>query len=367
MKKVSIFLLLAGLVVTVIIIKYMNAQKTHDADNPQVIATDLHTEQFIHNYLLTDDDLIRTNFHHNEDGDLILSESMGLWMKYLVEKNDQEQFDNTFKAVKNHLFFSNNLVSWRIKGREKAETNALIDDLRIIESLYKMGEAKQNNQYTKAAQKMAKAVVKYNNQDSFLVDFYDVKYGYADKRLTLSYLNFDAFKYMEKYNVISARYLKEIQDFMNKIRLNNGFYPEYYNFEDQTFNYEKTVNLIDQLYIAIYLEQADIDTTEFFTWLREVFYQQHVLYGRYMRQSKKEAVHYESAAVYALAIFYAIKKEDSSFATDLYEQMITLQVQDDTSSFRGGYVDDSLTETHSFDNLLSLLAERILINEQIIE
>lgn len=327
----------------------------------------LPTERFIQQYLLMDDGLIYTDFQQNEGGSLVLSESMGLWMKYLVEKEENDQFKKAFQTVKSHFLFDNYLIAWRIKDGEKADTNALIDDLRIVEALFIMGEKTAYEPYIQLAQKIADSIMKYNQKESFLVDFYDVKYEYANNQLTLLYLNINAFKYMEKYGIISTNDLAKLNKFMKNIPESNSFFPKYYDIEREKFHYEETVNLIDQLYMAIYSEQAEINTNFFFNWLKEAFYQNNRLYGRYDLETITHVVDYESAAVYALAIIYAVKKTDTQFAKDLYKQMITMRINDEQSSFYGSYMDESLEETHSFDNLLPLLAERILYNEQIIK
>lgn len=89
------------------------------------------TEQFITKYLLDQNGTIRTNFKDKDEGEIALSESIGLWMEYLAEKEDSELFDQAFDTIQDYFLSKDKLVVWKVENREQANTNALIDDLRI--------------------------------------------------------------------------------------------------------------------------------------------------------------------------------------------------------------------------------------------
>jgi len=324
------------------------------------------TEQFVLQHLLRQNGAIRTNFKDKDEGQIALSESIGLWMEYLAEKEDAKLFKEAFHTIQDHFLSKDKLIVWKIDNGERAHTNALIDDLRIIEALFREGERTNHKKYISTAKAMSKGILKYNRQGDDFVDFYDHEYKYANDELTLSYLIPGAFHYMEKYQLLSTESLKTIRTFMAEIPLNNDFYPKYYQVNEQIFHYDDIVNLIDQLYIAIHIERFGLTTDELYEWLKAEFYKDHLLYGRYDGKTKERSVDYEAAAVYALAIIYSLEKKDHTFAKDLYEQMITMKVTDSDSIYFGGYVDVPNVSTHSFDNLLPLLAERKLMNEQII-
>ncbi|MDH4619635.1 hypothetical protein [Brevibacillus sp. AY1] len=127
--------------------------------------------------------------------------------------------------------------------------------------------------------------------------------------------------------------------------------------------YQQEVNLIDQLYIAYHRAQAGIASPELWSFLKAEFVQHGLLYGRYDAVTKQPVVAYESPAVYGLAILTASELGDHSFAMDLYERMIRQQIRRPEHAFYGGYLDMSRMDTHSFDNLLPLLAERRLFND----
>lgn len=326
----------------------------------------LPTEQFLLHYLWRED-MMWTNFSNKENGNLSLSESMGLWMEYVLDKQDITLFHEAFLTVHKQFLLKEGIVAWKIEADEVAHTNALIDDLRIVEALFVAGERYDYEPYTDTAVTISNALMEYNQQAEGFVDFYDTKHEEANDTLTISYVNLDAMEWMERYGILPKSELEKMNSFMRTLPIENGFYPQSYDVIQNTFSFDKEINLIDQLYIGLHLERANIETDELYEWLKSEFYEEMMLYGRYDCETKHPTVDYEAAAVYGLAILYSMERQDDTFSEDLYEQMKTLQVQDETSPYNGGYFEVAEHSTHSFDNLFPLLAERRLQNENIIQ
>lgn len=367
MRKTIVFILISIVIMSTIYLVYKNKnQKTsiHDESSLSILPT----EQFIKDYLIAQDGTIRTNFSEKEveSGNQRLSESIGLWLEYLIVKEDIVEFRKTIQVIEDYFLLRNNTISWEIKDGNKATTNALIDDLRIIEALFREGERSNEPEFIKLAKKISEAVLQHNRYENYFVDFYDMQFNYANDRLTLSYLNPEAFRYMASYDLISDDSLMELFAFMENIPLDNGFYPKTFHVSEQVFYYDDTINLIDQLYTAIHLERAGIQTEPLFDWLKDTFYKNGLLYGRYHRETKEPSVLYEAPSVYALIIIYSMEKQDYVFSSDVYKRMKNLQIQENDHAYYGGYVEMDTKSTHSFDNLLSLLAERTLQIEEII-
>ncbi|RKI98176.1 glycosyl hydrolase lipoprotein, partial [Butyricicoccus sp. 1XD8-22] len=83
-------------------------------------------ENFVKNHLYEANGLLKTDLLKQKN--VYLSESIGLWMIYLVEKHDQQEFDKQLEVLKTHFMKDSTLIPWRIVGDEQASTNALIDD-----------------------------------------------------------------------------------------------------------------------------------------------------------------------------------------------------------------------------------------------
>lgn len=368
MKRVPVAII--AIFLSVIVLYYvafpkMNQPKPNN-NYPIQSGDEPNIELFIKKYLVTDDGTLRTNFENRSGGKLELSESIGLWLEYLAEKGDGAGFELAYEATKDHFQLKNKLIAWRIEGGNRADTNALIDDLRIIEALFVMGEKVEREDYINDAIALSKALLNYNQNADFFVDFYDTNHQYANEQLTISYVNYEAISYMEKYGVMKPQVLNKTYEFLQTLPIENGFYPQTYNNTMKTYAFNEEINLIDQLYITLHVEQAGIQTDMFYDWLSTEFYEKHHLYGRYTADTKEHTVTYESAAVYALAIMYSLERADKQFAKDLHTKLMAMQVRDETSPYNGGFIDEQTITTHSFDNLLSLLAERKLASENII-
>ena len=77
-----------------------------------------------------------------------LSESAGLWLQYTLDKDDQALFDEQVKVIQDNFIYKNHIVLWKLSERERqSATNALIDDLRIIEQLYRAYEMYKEERY----------------------------------------------------------------------------------------------------------------------------------------------------------------------------------------------------------------------------
>lgn len=367
MNKKSLVLLLTFIVIVLSSSIYMYQTNKRDPNKEQIMTNRtnlLQTEQFLIDHLMTKDHMIQTNFTRQRDGKLFLSESNGLWLQYLTITGDSKAFDLSYQATKSKLQLDNHLFAWRIKDGKKASTNALIDDLRIIEALYKEGERTENKKWEKEATRISKSLLKYHFQNDIIIDFYDEKVNQSNNSLTISYLNMTPFYYMEKHGLITNDVVKRMESFLSNLPKENGFYPKTYDIKLDNYIFEEQINMIDQLYIAFYLERVNIETNDFYKWFKDTYDLTNKIYGRYNKSTKEHAVDYESAAVYALSILYVLEKKDESFALSLWDKLKKMQNNERESEYYGGYIFEN--STHSFDNLLALIAERKLKNEGII-
>lgn len=361
MKKIVFICMILFFLISGILLFKNNSAKIDQIDTEEKSLT----AKFIKSHLFDKDKTLRTNFVGETGSELALSESMGLWLEYLSGDNKQQQFNEAYDTIKSEFMMKQGLIAWQILDGETATTNALIDDIRIIEALFKEGESTGNQQLIKEAITLSKAIVKYNYNDEFLVDFYDEEYGYANGTLTVSYLNVRPFKYMNEYDVISDEQYREIEQFMRDIPMQGNFYPITYHVKERAFEFSNEINLIDQLYIALHLERTSVNTDKFNDWLQNKEDESKKLFGRYDAYREEPIVTYESVAVYALIVLYAIERDDEKFAQHIWKKVKEFQVQGKSSEYYGGYVNNY--QTHSFDNLLALIAERELKNEGIIQ
>lgn len=344
-----------------------NMEKTQMMEVPRNV---LPGEMFIRSKMLNEDETLKTNLrpqmNTNQNialGDETLSESIGLWLLYALEKNDQALFKRNVNVLKSTFLKQSGLIAWKL-GNAQAEvsTNALIDDLRIVEALYKAAFLWEEEAYIKLANKIAQTIISKNTVDGMFVDFYDFEAEWSSQSLTLSYLNPVAlFEMYQQQQISEDLYLKTI-DFLQNIPMRNQLFPVSYDLEKKEFAYHEDVHLIDQLYVFYHQVQSGGFAEDFWEFITGAFEHDGLLYGRYDAQTKTPTVEYESPAVYGLAILSAIEIMDYEFAEDVYYRMLRHQTLDPESDLYGGYIDYNTRDTHIFDNLIPLLAERKMFN-----
>jgi predicted nucleic-acid-binding protein len=309
------------------------------------------TEKFVIEELMTEDNLLRTDLTQQKD--VFLSESVGLWLTYLLEKDDQARFDEQLEVINNY-FLEKKFIVWRIDGKKQATVNALIDDFRIMRALFDAGEKWHDERYITLGKSIGKNIVKYGMQEDTFVDFVDVHTHNKANTITLSYIMPSALLKMRQYHVLSKAQLEHQLSILSKApKAQAGFFPKYYDVVSKNYEYDTELHMIDQLYTAYHSATLGLETKHFTTWLLSLYSRDHKLYGRYDASTGEPAVTFESPAVYAMATRYMLEIHNDRMAEEFFRKMESLKANANT-----GYVDVQTNATHIFDNLLPLLAER---------
>ncbi|MDP5275276.1 glycosyl hydrolase family 8 [Chengkuizengella axinellae] len=334
------------------------------------------TEIFINKFLINENGTMKTNIKQSNissndvaNGDESLSESIGLWMLYAVEKNDQVLFSEYVKVLKKYFLVKENLLKWKVSNdhTRNVSTNALIDDLRIIKALYNAGEIWNEEGYVSLADLLSKNIVEYHFIDGYWADYYDWDMKMTGGISTISYLDMYAFIQIYEHGYLDEEKYKNLLKMYQSLPTTNGFYPFQYNIKEKKYVYHKEINLIDQLYIMYHVLPTGNKNVELWNFIKEEYEQNGILFGRYNSTTKKPIVAYESPAVYALVILTAIELGEVEFALDIYFHMIRSRIHNPSNPYYGGYVNYEIKDTHVFDNLLPLFAESRLINEGVLQ
>ncbi|RRJ62773.1 glycosyl hydrolase [Paenibacillus oralis] len=290
-----------------------------------------------------------------------LSESLGLWMQAALESHDLDAFEKSYETLTRHFTTDRNYIAWKLnpEGGTEVSTNALGDDLRIIGALLEGTRTWEGHPEWKATAKtLTETLLSRSQKNGFLVDFYDFSRQEAPDTLALAYVDLSVLKELVQEGMLDeetyGRYHALLQDMPD----DGVFYPKSFNVVTGEYTYETTVNLIDQLLVAIHAGETERDQEPLLQFLKQKFKQTGKLSGQYVRAGRTAAVNYESPSVYGLAIKFAIDRGDKPFAKALYKHMLTLKGRD--AKYPGGYV--FAGNTHIFDNLLPLLGEYALAN-----
>ncbi len=271
-----------------------------------------------------------------------LSESIGLYMQYLVLNNDSLTFNTLFTAMQNELLVDQTFIKWKMG--DDVTTNAFIDDMRIYEALQEASAKFHYPKYEEFANKIAVSWKKYGLVNQTPRDFFDFKTKEKAETLHLSYYNsvamkkagFDEISFTPLENAVASPFFDEIFE--------NGRYKTTGN----------QVNMIDQMLIAIqYVTLTHKKEPQFDAFLENEWNQNNRVYARFYRDTKEPVESMESTAVYALlAKYYTLTNQ-----TDFYQKAMDKLNEMDTSD---------ATTTHFFDYMhkeLALIEKRKLVDE----
>ncbi|AQQ54030.1 hypothetical protein [Planococcus lenghuensis] len=240
----------------------------------EVAAKYMNEEGFIHAY-------------PDKQDSAYLSESIGLYMQYLVEAGDAEAFAGQFRRLQEAFITEEQggtFVRWVLY--ENSNVNALIDDMRLIRVLREGAERFGEPAYRELADRLASTLLRLQQTESYPVDYYDWSIGQPAQRITLSYLIDDP------SGTVGG------QDLLENVDETELFFPEYYDFQQGNYVKNDEVHMIDQLLIAINRADKGLSSDRFDDWLLTEWNTEGKVFGRYDRNSLQATVPYESLAVY---------------------------------------------------------------------
>lgn len=321
------------------------------------------TEQFIERYMMNANGTLASFLQNGTSaipevvvGREALSESLGLWMQYAIGKRDQSLFDSSYERLKSKFRMPEGYIAWKLEenGQPTVHTNALGDDFRIIDALWKAADEWGDEKYRLTADELTGTLVSSVMQDGMFVDFYDFAVHYPSHTLSMAYLDMSALANMTRDGVLKPSVYLRHKKLLMDMPEDGVFYPKMYDLDKKTYTYDDSINLIDQLLVALNCAEIGRASDKLMAFLKTEFAQRHQILGRYNRLARQPTVSYESPAVYGLTILVALKSGDAEFAGRLYERMLQFRGQD--PDYPGGYVFDK--NTNLFDNLFPLLAEQ---------
>ncbi|MBM7702393.1 transcriptional regulator [Metabacillus iocasae] len=334
------------------------------------------TERFINKHMVNPNGTLATYRLPNSTvdpnyalGREALSESIGLWMEYLLIQGKQREFDGQAQLVNDYYKDSTkHLLYWKLAsdGTKNSTTNALIDDLKVIEVLYGAYEKWGMSSYKQTADQLARGLAQYQKKKGIYSDYYDIVNDWVGNQVTLSYLNPYAFNKMVQYGIIPQAEADRQLLVATNAPSKNGFLPKRYIISKQVYRYDTRINMIDQSYAALQLSRNGVPKMELANWIESEFLKNGKLYGQYDLHTKKPLVSYESPALYGITILYFLKIGKTDTAVNMYNRMIQFRENHAANTYYGGYVTLANHDTHMFDNLYPLLAEAELVRRNVI-
>jgi endo-1,4-beta-D-glucanase Y len=323
-------------------------------------------EELLYNFIsrsfVDDTGRIITNLRAYEGSGDTLSESIGLFMRYCVLAGKKKQFDREVKFLTENMLAKDRLVRWRV-GKDGADCNAAIDDLRIIRALTDAYEKWGTKEYWDLAGFLQEGLFEFQVNGRSLYEFYDWKTEKNSRRIPLCYLDLYTMDCLSEFNKGWLGVEEKGLSILCGGRINEAmpFYFKYYDYDSGGYNFDeeykqgKGICLTYTLITALHLAEVNEESYALTEWLKSEI-KKGTLYAWYNPHTLKPAGSTESAAVYALAAAYAEKIGEKELYTQLTDAMLKFSVQDKKSRYYGGIGDPGSGYFHSFDNLTALWA-----------
>ncbi|WLR54363.1 glycosyl hydrolase family 8 [Mesobacillus subterraneus] len=333
------------------------------------------TEDFINRLMTNDNHTLATYLQEGstEDVDLVsgreaLSETLGIMMQYALEKNDPLLFKKQYYLLIRYFMNDKGFIYWKLdkNGISNVSTNATVDDLRIIDSLIQAYEMWGTKTYLRTSRLISGYIEAHAIKDNRIVDYYDNELDAKSDTVTLSFIDTKALLSMSKYNFLDQNINQQMIRILAKAPSKNGFYAKSFNIDEYMYLFDEEVNMIDQVLVALNRTRLGMEEHTYIHFLEKEFAKHGKLFGKYNRKLAEPSVVYESPALYALVILFLLENGESEFAVKLYDRLIQFKVDNPWSKHYGGYsIHDQ--NTHIFDNLLPMIAERKLRNQGLID
>lgn len=287
------------------------------------------------------------NYPDGEGSTEYLSESVGLYLDYLLVMEEEEAFAEEVDRLSEFTeeLDEGTLIKWKVE--DDISVNALIDDVRIAYALKRGAELFGEESYHELSLAIQEAVYHYQYEAGEWHDFYDWPSESLSQEVHFSYFSAAAW---ESFGWDGA----SLEGVTRAAMDNSLYYYERYNVEDEAkeFYTAGEVNLIDQVLIMQQMEAVTGDVQPLENWLYETYDTNGRLTGRYDRETMEESVEYEAPAVYALIMLHFLDKGDTAKAADWKEPLESVHETEQIS-----------TETHFFDYMLAETALKRLEKE----
>lgn len=323
---------------------------------------------------------IYTNYLVSSDetkGHAVISESVGLLLKYAVASRNQALFEQQLKLLQ-HRFVEDDFIVWIYPRTGHDIVNSSVDDLRIIEAMLDGAQLFNNEQAYDLGIRLAKGLLATNSDGKWLFDYADKKKRQVASTVQIRYANLSALRKLADEILEYVPIYEQMKKLLEQAEQTNGLYALAYLPNEGTYVQDPVLqttavsaNMSEQLITALYAEKAGISTTHMRKRLAESLQKTGMLFATVDKQSGDMKADIESPAVYALAAMLFIESDQRSLANQCLRRLEELQVSSQSYhdapsdirkkavQFEGGYLDVYTLQAFSFDQLESLLAMRI--------
>ena len=368
-RKYQLLIVLLVIVISCVFVNTVNCNPQGDNTRKQqeqaILVNSVDDKRgfaFLQKKLQDQNDVIIYSVNQHGLADYGVSESMGQAMEYAALIKDKKYFD--LMAAQTDKYYLNQVgyYYWKINAKDYSgeRISALIDDLRIFKAYYL---AARNNMgdYSKQLVSVSESIYKFDSDGKYLYDFYDDRSQQKADYVSLFYLDMNSIDMLKAYDKQKWQELwQNSRELLQKIEKREyGFYPVAFSYSEKKYVWNETgINMVENLYTALNLYNADGDTSSLLKFMREEIKTNKKIANWYNFDGSVKDEN-ESAAVYALAARLFWLNNDSKYALWCYSKVLAFQIED-VSDFGGGFGDQDSGMVYAFDQLEALLMLRMV-------
>lgn len=281
----------------------------------------------------------------------VLSESMGLLMCCAVRLEDEELFSQCWSHV-SQTMQREGLITWYVaEDGTQGNSNALLDDLRIVRALYEAHE--KWGGYEEARTQLASALAQKNVYRGQLSSFYDFSQGKSGDTIALAYGDFETLNLLAEIQPEFAELSQSLLEIVQEGYLGEQFplYSSSYNYQRKEYS-QDDLNTAEALLTVYHLSQVGLAREETLSWLKNALKTDTLAARYHVDGTVVEGYRYDSTAVFAIAALIGQAAGDGDIYHLARLAMERSWVSDEDSALYGAFALDS--NVQSFDQLLPL-------------
>ena len=264
----------------------------------------------------------------------VLSESQGIMMEYAALCQDQELFEKEAAFLQKYME-RENIYSWYVtQAGKQADSNALLDDLRIYKAMWIANE--QWSDQEDKLKLLSDGILKHNTKAGELYSFYDFQQKMPGKEIALNYVDFYTLELLQEQQEAFSSICSNMKEIVENGYISDQVPLYYASYDYETKKYkEDSLHTAEELVTFYHLAQVGRLKETSYRWLKEQL-SNNRLCARYGTDGKVvSGYEYESTAVYALAALIGIEEKDSFIYTRAIQRMELLMKQNaDTENMR---------------------------------
>jgi hypothetical protein len=340
-------------------------EKTNHDLKPATNETPLY--QFFVRHFLDPSGGVYTNLknnHSEETTDVVnnhvfLTESTGILLNYAVNQQNKALYQQQVHFLNQNLRTKWGVLRWFYdpQGERTAESNASIDDLRVIRGLLLGYKQWKNDSDLNLALELADGLKKWNTNGNYVVDFYNWRNNERAHQISSSYLDLYTMKLLASDRPSWKVLYEQSLNLVHRASLGNGLYRKTFDIDKNRWIAQSNVNLIDSFYTSLHLSEIGENPEDTISFIKTQWRQNHKLYGVYSLDGIP-VEKFESPAVYGLAIQILANTKEKALIASLSNRLKELQIQDHSSPYYGGFVNLQQVDAYSFDQLQVLLSQK---------